>query len=80
MSEAAEANNLEPKLNLINLAGSMGKLVDVVSKLSNPATLAQLETDGKLAAADVQTVMADVQKASADLSKALNDLQAALGA
>lgn len=71
--------NLEPKLNLVNLAGSMGKIVALFDKLSNPATLAQLEADGKLAADDVQQLMAEVQKTSADLAKALADVQTALG-
>ena len=72
--------NLEPKLNILNLAGSMGKLVDIVSKLSNPATLAQLESDGKLAVADVQKLREDAKNSANDLEKILSDLQTALGA
>jgi hypothetical protein len=83
MSENFEAQaqpaNLEPKLNLLNLAGSLGNLFNLVQKLSDPATLAQLEADGKLSLADVQQLMADAQKAAADLSKTVADLQAALG-
>lgn len=78
--KSPDSPNLEPKLNLLNLAGSMGKLVDIASKLSNPATLAQLEADGKLAVADVQQLMEDAKKAADDLEKILKDLQTALGA
>lgn len=74
------SDELQPKLlNVVALAGSLGKLVDLMNKINNPATLALLEADVKMAADDVQALMAAVDKASADLEKTLSDLRSALG-
>jgi hypothetical protein len=70
---------MEPKLNLGNLAGSLGTVVSLVNALSNPATLAELEADGKLAADDVQKLLADAQVAATDLAKIVADVRTALG-
>ena len=43
------ADELEPKLNVVNLSGELGKLMALVEKFSDPATLAQLDSEGKLA-------------------------------
>jgi multidrug resistance efflux pump len=74
------SDELQPKLfNVVALAGSLGKLVDLMNKINNTATLALLEADVKMAADDVQALMAAVDKASADLEKTLSDLRSALG-
>lgn len=72
-------SELEPKLNVANLASELGQVMSLLSKLNDPAQLALLEADGKLDLADVKQLMADVNKASADLSKSMSDLQAVLG-
>lgn len=73
------AESLEPNLNVGNLAGSLGKLVALVDKFSDPATLANLEAEGKLALDDVQKLMADAQQASVDLNTALAALRLVAG-
>ena len=73
------ADELKPELNVVNLAGSLGKLVALVEKFSNPATLAQLEAEGKLALDDAQKLMADAQQASVDLNAALAALRLVAG-
>lgn len=76
MSDAPAA---EPNLNLINLAGNLGKVMSLLNQLNDPAKLAQLEADGKLSLSDVQQLIADAHKASEDLSNAVTDLRALLG-
>jgi hypothetical protein len=73
------ADNLKPELNILGLAGNLGNVVELANKLSNPATLAQLQADGKLALDDVQKLMADAHQAADDLNKLVTDLRAALG-
>jgi hypothetical protein len=73
------ADELEPKLNVVNLSGELGKLMALVEKFSDPATLAQLESEGKLALDDAQKLMADAQQASIDLNAALAALRLVAG-
>ena len=70
---------LEPKLNLLNLAGGMGKLVDLLNKVSDPAALGQLEASGKITLADIEALMADVKKVSDDVTALVNLVQKLLG-
>lgn len=72
-------NELEPKLNLGNLAGSLANLVNLANKLSDPATLAKLQNDAQAILTDVSKCVAAVDVASTDLKKAVADLQAILG-
>lgn len=72
-------NEMQPKLNLLNLAGGMGKLVDLANKFSDPATLADLEAQGKLTLADVQELMADVNKLTVDGAALVAKVQKLLG-
>lgn len=74
------SEELEPKLlNVVNLAGDLGKLMDLVNKLSDPATLAKLQADAKAAADAVAKVLADAQAAEAQVNQVMSDVRTALG-
>lgn len=72
-------NAAEPKLNILNLAGGMGKLVELANTLTNPATLADLEASGKLTLADIQALIDDVNKLTVDAKALIAKVQALLG-
>ena len=73
------ADEMKPELNILGLAGNLGNVVKLANELSNPATLALLQADAKLALDDVQKLMADAHQAADDLNKVLTDLRKALG-
>lgn len=75
-----EQNNVaEPKLNLLNLAGGINQLVGLLNKVSDPTTLANLESSGKLTLADIEQLVADVQKVSSDVQALISQVKLVLG-
>jgi hypothetical protein len=74
-----DENAMEPKLNLLNLAGGLSKLVDVLNKVSKPETLEALTASGKLSLADIEKLMAQVKTVANDVSSVISEVQAALG-